>query len=80
MRKKKTELSERQKEVMDLVVKGFTPISIAKKLFISESCVKLHMQAIYRKLGFEYEKGRDMKVRAIMKFLKIEGKLNDLRI
>lgn len=78
MRKKKTELSERQKEVMDLVVKGFTPISIAQKLFISESCVKLHMQAIYRKLGFSYEKGRDMKVRAIMKYLKIEGKLNEL--
>ena len=77
MRKKKTELSERQREVMELVVNGYTPISIAKELYITESCVKLHMQAIYRKLGFCYEPGRDMKVRAIMKFLKMEGKINE---
>lgn len=76
MNKKKKELSERQKEVMELVIEGFTPISIAKKLFISESCVKLHMQAIYRKLGFNYEKGRDMKVRAIIKYLEMKGVKN----
>ena len=76
MRTKKTALSERQKEVMELVVQGYTPISIASILYVTESTVKLHMQTIYRKLGFHYEKGRDMKVRAIMKYLKMKGALN----
>ena len=78
MRSKTTRLSERQAEVMELVVKGYTPIGIASILFVTESTVKLHMQAIYRKLGFNYEKGRDMKVRAIMKYLAMEGRLKDV--
>lgn len=78
MRKKKTELSERQKEVMDLVVQGYTPISIASILYVTESTVKLHMQTIYRKLGFHYEKGRDMKVRAIMKYLEMKGVIKNV--
>ena len=72
IRKRKTELSAKQKEVMELVVQGYTPISIASMLFITESTVKLHMQTIYRKMGFHYEKGRDMKVRAIMKYLSLK--------
>lgn len=78
MRTKKTALSERQEQVMTLLIEGYTPSGIAEKLYISESCAKLHMQSIYKKLGFQYTKGMDMKVRAIIKYLKMKGALKDV--
>lgn len=70
MRKKQLGLSERQQEVLNLLVEGYTPYSIAQKLCITESCAKLHMQTIYRKYGFSYEKGQDTKVKVIVTYLR----------
>ncbi|WP_216829064.1 response regulator [Alkalihalobacterium elongatum] len=44
-------LSEREKEVAALIVKGFSNRKIAKQLFISEGTVKNYISEIYSKLG-----------------------------
>lgn len=44
-------LSDREKEVITLSLKGYSASRIAKKLFISESTVRFHLQNTYRKLG-----------------------------
>ncbi len=44
-------LSARQREILDLVVEGFTNGQIAKRLFLSESTVKQHLRASYKLLG-----------------------------
>lgn len=44
-------LSAREKEVLDLILKGNTVAAISHKLFISENTVRGHFKHIYRKLG-----------------------------
>jgi DNA-binding NarL/FixJ family response regulator len=44
-------LSERQKEVLSLLVRGLTNKRISKKLSISENTVKAHIAQIFRALG-----------------------------
>lgn len=44
-------LTEREKEVLELVASGATNKSIAKTLLIKESTVENHLHHIYRKLG-----------------------------
>ncbi len=50
---KKTEdkLSEREKEVLDLIAKGYTNKEIAKELFLSEKTVKNHVSNIFKKIN-----------------------------
>jgi DNA-binding NarL/FixJ family response regulator len=43
-------LSDREKEVLDLISKGFRNKEVADKLFISISTVKSHVHSIYEKL------------------------------
>ncbi len=43
-------LSHRQREILELVVEGFTNAQIAKRLFFSESTVKQHLRAAYKLL------------------------------
>jgi DNA-binding NarL/FixJ family response regulator len=43
-------LSEREKEVLELLAKGFRNKEVADKLFISVSTVKSHVHKIYEKL------------------------------
>ncbi|MBE7703582.1 MAG: response regulator transcription factor [Cyanobacteria bacterium SIG28] len=44
-------LTEREKNILYLLVEGFTNKEIAEKLFISVHTVKAHLEAIYEKLG-----------------------------
>jgi len=45
------DLSERELEVVRLMVKGFTNKKISKELFISEGTVKNYISSIYSKIG-----------------------------
>ena len=44
-------LSEREADVLGLLAKGHTRVSIAKRLFVSENTVRVHVKNIYVKLG-----------------------------
>lgn len=44
-------LSNREKQALSLVIMGLTNREIAENLFVSESTVKSHLNAAYRKLG-----------------------------
>ena len=44
-------LTERESEVMMLLVHGHTRAAIAKKLFVSENTVRAHVKSIYSKLS-----------------------------
>ena len=46
-----TPLSEREREVLELIGKGATNREIAQRLFLSPHTVKDHTTALYRKLG-----------------------------
>ncbi|MBI4465428.1 MAG: response regulator transcription factor [Acidobacteria bacterium] len=47
----KNRLSQREGEVIQLVIQGYKNRDIAQKLFISEKTVKNHLSAIFHKLG-----------------------------
>jgi DNA-binding NarL/FixJ family response regulator len=44
-------LTTRQREILELVAKGYSNARIAKDLFLSESTVKQHLRATYKVLG-----------------------------
>lgn len=44
-------LTNREKQVLSLVIMGLTNREIAQQLFVSESTVKSHLNTAYRKLG-----------------------------
>jgi ATP/maltotriose-dependent transcriptional regulator MalT len=44
-------LSHREKQVLGLVVLGFTNGEIARQLYLAECTIKSHMQSIFAKLG-----------------------------
>jgi DNA-binding NarL/FixJ family response regulator len=44
-------LSDREKEIVQLIAQGFRNKEIAEKLFISEQTVKNHLHNIFDKLG-----------------------------
>jgi len=45
-----TKLTKREYEVLQLLAKGMTRDEIAKKLFISEETVKMHIKNLYKKI------------------------------
>ena len=46
-------LSFREKQILGMVVMGFTNCEIASRLFLAESTVKSHLSAAFRKLGVQ---------------------------
>ena len=46
-------LTQRESEVLELMVQGLCNRAIARKLYIGEETVKSHARAIYRKLEVE---------------------------
>ena len=45
------ELTPREVEILVLVAEGFSNAEVAKKLWVTEQTVKVHLSKIYRKLG-----------------------------
>ena len=51
MKQKQVGLTERELEVLKLIVMGESNKNIGKKLFITHHTVKAHLTQIYKKLG-----------------------------
>lgn len=49
--KEEAKLTKREKDVLGMLVKGYSNRDMAEKMFISEKTVKNHMTSIFRKLG-----------------------------
>ncbi len=64
-----TELTPREKDILILVMKGFSNEEIAEKIFLSQQTVKNYLSTIYSKLGVE---NRFQAMRLAMEF-KIDG-------
>ncbi len=47
----RSDLSEREEEVLSLVAQGLTNAQIAQRLIVSDNTIKFHLQNIYQKLG-----------------------------
>jgi DNA-binding NarL/FixJ family response regulator len=47
----KPALSTREKQILGMVVMGFTNTQIARSLFVTESTVKSHLSSVFAKLG-----------------------------
>ena len=46
-----TVLTPRQREIMGLVCEGLSNAQIAKRLFVTESAIKQHLQTAYKSLN-----------------------------
>jgi DNA-binding NarL/FixJ family response regulator len=44
-------LSHRERQILALVVEGFTNAQIAERLYLAESTVKTHLSSAFRRLG-----------------------------
>lgn len=63
---KKSILTNREKEVFELLIKNFTTKEIAKKLNISEKTVRNHISNTIQKLGIK------SRTQAIIELLKLK--------
>lgn len=58
-------LTEREKEVMQLLAVGLTYEKIAQQMEVSHETVKMHLKNIYRKLGVQNKIEALQKVRLL---------------
>lgn len=56
-------LTPREKQVLSLLVLGFTNVEIATRLYVTETTIKSHLSSVYRKLGV---RSRQEAARAIL--------------
>ncbi len=63
------DLTKRETEVLRLMAEGYTNISLAQKLSISERTVESHVNNIFGKLALNYEGVRNPRVMAVLLFL-----------
>ncbi len=67
------DLTAREREVLGLMAEGYTNISIARKLFISERTVESHVNNIFGKLELTTEVAHNPRVKAVLLFLQAAG-------
>jgi DNA-binding NarL/FixJ family response regulator len=62
-------LTPREREVLDKMAQGHTNASIAKLLFVSQSAVEKHANAIFDKLALPQAAGYSRRVLAVLRYL-----------
>jgi DNA-binding NarL/FixJ family response regulator len=63
-------LTEREREVLELVAEGMSNQAIASRLFVTERTVEAHISQIFHKLGLAEAPGRHRRVQAVLAFLR----------
>ena len=66
-----SELSPREKEVLELMAEGRTNAGIAKRLWLTEKTVEAHVRTILMKLGLPMNSDDHRRVLAVLAFLRV---------
>ena len=74
------DLSERERELLGLMAKGYSNAGIATALFLSPKTVETHVRSIFMKLGLPPEGGAHRRVVAVLMYLAATRPERDLRI
>jgi DNA-binding NarL/FixJ family response regulator len=62
-------LTPREREVLDRMAEGLTNARIAEDLFVSQSAVEKHVNAIFEKLDLSHASGYSRRVLAVLRYL-----------
>jgi DNA-binding NarL/FixJ family response regulator len=68
-----TQLTEREREVLEQMAQGKNNAAIAKSLFLTERAVEKHINSLFHKLGLSEEQDIHRRVMAVLAFLREEG-------
>ncbi|HJP65261.1 MAG TPA: response regulator transcription factor [Actinomycetota bacterium] len=68
-----TQLTERERQVLEEMAQGKNNASIAKSLFLTERAVEKHINSLFHKLGLSEEQDIHRRVMAVLTFLKEAG-------
>lgn len=63
-------LTEREREVLELVAEGLSNKAIAARLFVTERTVEAHSKQIFMKLGIRTDPGSHRRVLAVLAYLR----------
>ncbi|GAA1946092.1 response regulator transcription factor [Amycolatopsis minnesotensis] len=64
-----TKLTAREREVLEKMAEGHTNASVAAALFVSQSAVEKHVNAIFDKLDLRHTAGYSRRVLAVLRYL-----------
>ncbi|GAB3479567.1 response regulator transcription factor [Amycolatopsis cihanbeyliensis] len=62
-------LTEREQDVLALMAQGHTNAGVAGRLYVSQSAVEKHVNAIFDKLGLAHTTGFSRRVLAVLRYL-----------
>ncbi|WP_208874689.1 response regulator transcription factor [Streptomyces armeniacus] len=62
-------LTPRERGVLELMAQGHTNAAVAKRLYVSQSAVEKHCNAIFDKLGLSGTEGYSRRVLAVLRYL-----------
>jgi len=66
-----TELTLREREVLELMAEGRSNHGIAERLVVTEAAVEKHIRSIFQKLGLGPTAERHRRVLAVLAFLRV---------
>jgi DNA-binding NarL/FixJ family response regulator len=69
-----TQLTDREREVLEQMAQGRNNAAIAKELFLTERAVEKHINSLFHKLGLSEEPNVHRRVMAVLTFLREGGR------
>jgi DNA-binding NarL/FixJ family response regulator len=66
------ELTPREREVLELMAQGLSNAAIAKRLVVTDGAIEKHVTNIFGKLGLHTSAGGNLRVLAVLAWLRVE--------